>query len=320
MRNTLLGNRDAWRRQVRPCRWAGAIAVGAFLLFGCSNDARAQEILRWKLKAGDVLNYKSEEQQKMSVKSNDGRERKQTRSHTISFSWTVRDVLSTGEAEITQKINRLSMRVEAPPFMPFVFDSSAPPQDVPEPFEAEVKLLKATVGAEFSFKMRPSGQIEDIKFLDQTIKKLRDALPPEAANQGDFSEQQLKDVLLQSSPPPFPEVALEPGKTWSGKPAKLAMPPLGTIVTEKVFTYQGPDSKNPKLLLIGMEARASLEATENSAAKIRSQGGKGSLAFDADAGRVVVTRSNQKMEVSISIMGQAIEQATESTSTMSLEP
>ena len=75
--------------------------------------------------------------------------------------------------------------------------------------------------------MKPSGEIADIKVSEVTLKKIRDALPPEEAGQGGFSEQVLKDMLLQSSPPPFPQGPVEPGKSWPSKPAKLSLPRRG---------------------------------------------------------------------------------------------
>ena len=299
--------------------WSLIAAMAGLAMAACGRDARAQEILRWKLKAGDVLKYTTEQKTVMSVKGSMVRERKQTRTQTIQSSWNVKEVASDGIAEILQRIDRVSMRVEAPPFMPFEFDSTKPEVEVAEPFEAESRQLKATIGAEFSFKMRPSGEIADIKISEATLKKLRDALPAEEAGQGGFSEQVLKDMLMQSSPPPFPQSPLEPGKSWSSKPAKVSLP-QGSLVMEKVFTFQGPDPKDPNLKLIGMEGRVTLEAGENVSAKIRTQEGKGSLAFDAGAGRIVSSRSTQRIEMAMSSMGQDIDQTTETTSTMTLVP
>jgi hypothetical protein len=322
MWNTLIGKPPA-----RRCRHAGAFrawtmiaALAAFLIGARGREARSQEILRWKLKAGDVLKYKTEQKEVLSVKGSTLRERKQTRIQTIHYSWSVKQVSNDGLAEILQRVDRLSMRVEAPPFMPFEFDSTKPEADVPEPFEAEARQLKATIGAEFLFKMRPSGEIADIKISEATLKKLRDALPaPDAAGQAALSEQGLKDMLMQSSPPPFPQTPLEPGKSWSSKPAKLSVP-QGSLVMDKVFTFQGPDPKDPKLMLIGMEGRVALEPGENVTAKIRAQEGKGSLVFDTEAGRIVNSRGTQKTEMLMSSMGQEIDQTTEMTSTMTFVP
>jgi hypothetical protein len=312
--------------RARPARLMAArqtrltiAALVACLISSLVSDARAQEILRWKLKAGDALKYSIEQKTVMNVKLM-GKDHKQTRTHTIDYDWSVKDVSPNGDAEITLKIDHLRMKVEAPPYMPFEYDSKAPKGEVPEPFEAEVQQLKATIGAEFSFKMKPSGEIEDIKIPEPTLKKLRDALPQEAAAQAALSEQVLKEMLMQSSAPPFPRTPLEVGKNWTSKPSKLTIPSLGTLVTEKVFTFQGPDPKNPKLMLIGMEGRVTLEPAENVAARIRSQEGKGSLIFDADAGHIVNSRLTQKTDMAMSVMGQEIEQMTETTSTMALIP
>ena len=59
------------------------------------------------------------------------------------------------------------------------------------------------------------------------------------------------------------------------------------MVTEKLFTFLGPDPKNPRLMLIGMDGRVNLEAAEDVVARIRAQDGKGGLTFDSDAGHIV---------------------------------
>jgi hypothetical protein len=247
-----------------------------------------------------------------------GREKKSNTSQTIKLSWIVGTVSATGDAAITTRVERVRMRIDQPPFVPMEFDSDSKQQDIPEEFEAIAKQVKATAGAEFSFVMKPTGDISDLRFPEQTLKKLREGVPAEVAAQGMFSEQGLKDMLLQSSLPPFPPESVEPGKAWS-RPSKLTTP-LGNLVIDKVFTFQGPDPKSPRLLLVGMESRATLEPAENVTVKIRAQEGKGSLTFDAEAGRIVNSRGNQKMEMVISDRGQDIVQATETTSVMTLEP
>jgi hypothetical protein len=254
----------------------------------------------------------------MSAKSNDT-ERKSTRTHTVEMSWKVLGVDSDGSAEITQRIERIRIKAEAPPFMPFEFDS-ATSKAAPPGFEAETQQLKAQVGAEFGFKMKPNGEIQDIKVSEQTLKALREAAP-RGAQESEISEKAIKDVLLQSSPPSFPEGALEPGKTWAPKPAQI---PLGfaTLVMEKTFTYQGADPKSPNLMLVGIETAAKIEPVEGSGitASIRKQEGKGSMTFDGESGRVGRINLNQKVDMVIVFMGQSSEQSTEMTSSMSLLP
>jgi hypothetical protein len=153
-----------------------------------------------------------------------------------------------------------------------------------------------------------------------TIKSLRDSSKPPEGGGEELSEQTIKDMLLQSSPPPFPTGPLEIGKNWSSKPAKIPSP-LGSIVTDKVFTFQGPDPKDGRFLLVGIEARVALEPDKNSpvSARIKSQEGKGDLAFDSAAGRIANSHSTEKMEMIITAMGQEIDQTTESSTSMTLQ-
>jgi hypothetical protein len=320
MRDTLMDESPARHsRKVEARVWPVIVGLAFLFYWAEGADAQAQESLRWKLNTGEVLKYSTSQKTVMSIKLM-GRERKQTRTQTIDYNWNIKEAAPNGDAQIIQRIDHITMKVEAPPYMPFEFDSNAAKTEVPEPFEAEVQQLRAAIGAEFSFTMKPSGEISDLKIPPATLKRLRDALPPEAVEEGQFSEQGLKDLLLQSSPPAFPVTPLEPGKTWGGKPSKAALPQLGTLVSEKVFTYQGPDPQNPRLLMIGMEGKVTLEPAANVEIKIRSQEGKGSLSFDSKAGCLINSRSTQKMEISIAAMGQQMDQMSEMTSTMTLVP
>jgi hypothetical protein len=292
-----------------------ALACG---LGGSTPGTEAAETLRWKFKTGDTLRFSIEQKSNMSVKAM-GTERKSSRTHTVEVSWKVLRVDAGGEAEITQKLDHIRMHAEMPPLMPFDFDSAATKADQPG-FEAETRQLRAQVGAEFTFKMKATGEITDIKLSEPTLKALREALPPGAPDT-ELSEQAIKETLLQSSPPSFPDGPLEPGKSWSAKPARM---PLGfaALVMDRTFTYQGPDPKNPNLLLVGIDTTAKLEPVEGTDVKamIRSQEGKGSMAVDGQAGRVVNTRFGLKLDMAVTAMGQSIEQSTEMNTSMSLLP
>jgi hypothetical protein len=326
MRKTLFANPRAKRG--RPgAAWLfwTTLATLAVLLGSDSVGLARAQVIQWKFKPGEVLRYALEQKAVESIKEG-GRETKSTRSDITNLSWTVKNVASNGEAEITHRIERVRLRIEAPPYMPFDFDSDTPKVDAPGPFEAVAQLTKAMAGVEFTFKMKPTGEIIDIVITAQTVKRLRDAVkPPDGAGAGagesPLSEQAIKDMLMQLSPPPFPAGALEPGKTWSSKPSKIPTP-VGNMVMDKIFTFQGADAKNPNLLVIGMETRVALEPIPNSpvTAKIRTQEGKGTLTFDADAGRIVNTRGTEKSEMLISEGGRDIGRTTDSTTSMTLQP
>src|SRR5262245_57800054 len=208
------------------CRFAAAFLV--VMIATGLRGASGQETLRWKFRDGDVLKYTMEQTTLMTVKVM-GKERKQKRAVTTTYTWSVKDVAASGAADVIQRIERFTMKVDAPPFLPMNYDSSSPNNSVPEPFEPMVRQLKAVVGAEFSFKMKPTGEIADIQIPETTLKKLREGLPDEKSERDAFSEQALKEMMTQSSPPPFPQGPLEAGQSWSSKPSRVRVPPIGTL-------------------------------------------------------------------------------------------
>ncbi len=302
-------------------RWGRArvsgILVVAAMLVGTSAAAPAGDVLRWKFQPGETLKFSVEQKVVMSTR---GAEiaRKSTRTHTLDFTWKVLSVDASGEAEITHRIERIRLKSEEPPLATFDFDSAS--TAAPQPgFEGPTRELKSQVGAEFTFKMKPDGEITDIKLSEETLKHLRETAPPGAGEA--ITEKSIKDSLIQSSPPAFPQGALEPGKSWSAKPAQVPLP-FTVLVMEKTFTYKGNDTSSPNVQLVGIEVTARTQPIEGADIKavIRSQEGKGSLTLDSRAGKVTSVRMNQKLEMAITYMGRAVDQTTEMVTAMTLKP
>jgi hypothetical protein len=300
------------RATVCALLWMGILSTG--------RDAQA-EGPRWKLKAGEVLRYVMQEKEVSTVKAAEG-EIKSNRSTTTNLGWSVQGVSQSGDAEIALRFERIRVHIERPPYMPYDLDSSAAKIDAPEPFGSLGKQLKAMAQVEFTFKLKPNGAIEDFTIPEKTLKTLRAGITDPTAQNAPF-EQALKDSFLQSSPPAFPENASEPGRTWTSKPAKIPTQ-FGNLIVDKTFTALGADPQNPAILRIGTETKVAIEPQENAgvSAKLQSQEGKGSLAFDTASGRILSTTLNQKMQLLIANPmdpNQKIDQTTETSSTMTLE-
>jgi hypothetical protein len=308
MRGTLIGNGRAVLVE---------LTMAISLLGGWTSQPRA-ETLRWKLGAGEVLRYTMESKQVENFQVA-GRNKKSTRSNTTNLSWNVKSVSENGDAEIVLRFDRVRMRIEQPPIVPLEFDSSPNKLEIPDEFESVDRQVKAMAGAELTFRLRPTGEVDDLKIPEQTLKKFREGISKDAPGAEQGSEESLKAFLMSSKFPTFPTAALEPGMTWAAKASKISLP-IGSLTIDQVFTFQGPDSKTPKLLLVGIEAKVSLEPAENVTAKIRKQEATGSLTFDAEAGRIVNSRNKQKMEMIITDRGQEIIQSSDTTTTMTLEP
>lgn len=312
-----------WRRQrwATERRWAPVI-VGAliWLAAGPAPAASADEGLAWKFKPGETLRFTVEQKEHMSVRGG-GTENRSSRTTVQDISWRVRAVYDNGEAEITHRLDRLRMRVEQPPLMPFDFDSASTKEPQPG-FEPIVKSLKSSVGGEFTFRIKATGEIVDIKLPEEMLKQIRESAQQQGGGEP-VSEDQIKQALMQQeSPPSFPEGPLEPGKTWSPRAARVPLPPFAMLNIDRTFTYQGPDPKRPNLRLVDIQSTAKVTPMEGSDIKltVRKQEGKGGMVLDADLGRLISTRMDLKLDLSITAKGQSIEQSTEVNSSMTLQP
>lgn len=315
---TVRATRGRWSRLVAaPWSWATIAVLAAAVLGAGLTPASGAEALRWKFKAGETLKYTMDQKTTTNMKAM-GQEIKTTLNQTINLHWKVKNVSSEGVAELTQTIDRIRTKIEFPG-VPFEYDSDG--DKAPEgPISALlVPLLKALVGAEFSFKMNGRGDLTDIKVPPKLVEAISKAGPAAAGGGGMFSEEGMKNMITQSSLA-LPEAALEKGKSWSQQ-AKVPLPMLGTMIMDKTYTFQGADSKNPALVQIGLNTKVTLEqaADANISVKIKAQDGKGDFTFDPNAGRVVSSRVNDQLQMSISAMGQELEQATNTVTTMTLD-
>ncbi len=208
---------------VRPARHGNAYASPAtilvaiaWLLSGLLPASASAEVLRWKFKAGEVMHYSIEMKTQMNVKLAD-RQDKSSQSQVIDMSWTVLSVAPGGEAEITQRIDRIRMKVERPPYMPFDFDSSSS-KGVAAGFEEGAKHLKSMVGLEFSFSdasppERSETSSSRSKLSRQFARRHRAKDRRRRLPRKHSRRSSSRPVRRRS-----PKASSTPGKTWKGKP------------------------------------------------------------------------------------------------------
>ena len=132
----------------------------------------------------------------------------------------------------------------------------------------------------------------------------------------------MKNMISQSSLVlPATEAEVETGKSWTDQ-SKLPVAALGTIVTDKTYTVQGPDKANPKLVRIDLTSKMKVEPNENANVnfEIKSQKSDGHFLFDADKGRIANSHVEVAMSQQISAGGQQFEQSVTNLMEMSLVP
>src|SRR5262245_20701407 len=81
----------------------------------CTTAAQGQTTLRWKFKAGDKLNYVTE-QNTTSKGAFMGMDIETKMTQTVEITWNVKSVNAEGVAELTQVIDRMRMTMESPFF------------------------------------------------------------------------------------------------------------------------------------------------------------------------------------------------------------
>ena len=302
-------------RGTNTVRWATLAALFALLLGAYPGPVLKADNLRWKFRPGEVVRYTMVQETSLEERL-EGQEAKTSLSQTVDLHWSVKSVLPDGVADMTQTIDRVRTKIQGPG-QTFEFDSDS--GKPPEGPAAQVlgPMLKSLVGAEFSFRMNGRGELSEIKVPQKLLESLRQAGPAAAASSM-FSEEGMKNLISQSNLT-LPDSSLEPGKSWTQQ-SKVPFPMIGTMVLDKTYTYKGPDPKDPALRQITLETKIMLEpaADSNVAVKIKSQEGKGDFSFDVEAGRIVASRVNDKVQMSLSSMGRELERTTNTLSTMTL--
>lgn len=299
-------------------RRLSALALIVTVGFASSSTAQEAKPLTWKFKEGETIRYKLVQKTENKMKAA-GREGGSKVEQISDVRWDVKSVSAEGVAQMTQTIDRVQVTMETPGQPAFKFDSSDgdAPQDGPLASQL-APMFKALAGFECSLTMNPQGKIDNVKIPKETIDALRGSALGQATNL--FSEEGMKNMISQSSLVlPETAAATMPGKSWTDQ-TKVPVPNLGNILTEKTYTVKGPDEKNPKLTLITLASKMSIEPNENAGVhlEITDQKNEGSFLFDADAGRIAESHVVSNMTQVIMAGDQNLEQSVSNTLDMTL--
>lgn len=276
--------------------------------------------LRWKFKQGEVLHYTMNQRTTNSYKPKNGVEASSLMTQVVDLHWTVKSVSADGVAELSQTVDRVRTRIEgAGQSSTFEFDSDAKQEPRDGPIAAQlVPLLKTLVGAEFTYKMSELGELSDIKVPESLLESVR--LANSGGGKSVFSDEGMKNLVTQSGLS-LPGDSVEPGETWSHQD-KVPLPLLGTMIMDKTYRLKGTDEAAHRRVDIELDTRVTIQpaAEAGIVLKITSQDGKGAFSFDRDRGRVVASRVEDRLVMSLSVQEQEIEQSTRTVTEMKLSP
>jgi len=268
--------------------------------------AQAQTTLRWNLKPGERFGYTIRQNAVTTMNLN-----KMTittkLNQTTDMTWHVKAVDNTGKAEIAQTIDRIRLKAEGGPVGVIEYDSKEAKKPKGPAEQALGTMLGAMVGAEFTMKIDPHGDVSDVKIPEKMTTMLKNM--PGAARLGDlFSEEGIKR-LTGASGFVLPKTAVSKGQTWTNE-AQMKMP-FGLVRANNEFTYQGPaqhDGRDTEK--IGIKTALSLEPAPGGKIqfKVTSTDAQGATYFDNVAGRVLESDMTQNLAMQFNVVGSSTEQ------------
>jgi hypothetical protein len=278
---------------------------------------QADEVLRWKFKVGEKLDYKMVQDMQMSAV---GTPTPQVSMHQeMNMTWDVQGVDDkSGEAVIRQKFERVKMKMSTPA-VSFEYDSKS--EEAPTGLGARIApMYKAMTEGEFEITMTSRGEVKDVKIPEQVLAVLKNS--PNAAEMGDIATSEGFKKMISQGALVLPKDAPKKGETWSTK-VVTQNPPVGKQTIETVYRYDGTkDIKGTMVAVIKPELKMEFEkqaaekegqpkqpaSQQGIQMKIKEQNSDGEVLFNVGAGRLQSTSLKHNVTTEASVGGQPIQQ------------
>jgi hypothetical protein len=270
--------------------------------------ASAQAPWRWKFTAGETLQYDFQQQTQMDEKGA-GKPTSANIKMTMRLTWKVDKVDNQGNAMLTQTIDRLSATMQVEKLDPISYDSASS-----SPLTGSAKEIgesvKPMLGAPFTVQMNARGQVTSV----EPSAAIREAFEKTKA-----SQLLSADGVLRQASFVVPEQAVAAGATW--EVVQETPLSLGPIEQTTRYTYVGPAERNGKTIeKVDSDTQLKLQSSKNASsnAVIKESEQRGSIWFDAMAGRLVASELKQRLvtERPYREMVIRVQSVTTSTSTL----
>jgi hypothetical protein len=271
--------------------------ISALFAFCTPAGSDAQETLRYKFKAGDVLGYETEF--KARWLDEDSAARAQFRFESV---WTVTGVGADGKAKITQKIGRFRFSCPTPQGE-VRFDSSegglgpATPQQT----GAELKpFLDAFPGCEITFTVDPGGMVTNVSVPKKVLDALRVVQQWVPGTGETFAVEGFKQFLVRPIQP-LPAGPSAKAKTWQNTVEYGTRG--GQMKIETKYVDEGAENSEGKQLeriSVKPELTISRGRIINKATVKSQKVQNGFFLFDREAGRLKEYHLTQDVEQELS--------------------
>ncbi len=304
-------------RSVLPRMLFWQVAVCALLMID-SGSAYADQLLRWKLAAGESLSYQFT-QGTQTETAGAGHRMLVALDSAMTVTWKIESVDTQNVAVITQTIDRFSITMKTDKLDPITYDSAAKNPAIGPAREIAERIGKL-IGASCRIQMTNRGEITSVEPSEQ----LKQALGPAANNPANQAVSNMltpegMSRMLRQAVVVLPESPLADGAKWEANQESPVA--FGSILQRSQFTYAGvAEPGGVKLDKLSVETTFTLgPATEKSSATKLNEGGQtGTLWFDSTAGRFVSSELAQQLVTERLYREMPIRVKSTSTLTMKL--
>ncbi len=282
------------------------------VLISSASIVFAQEQLAWKFVPGESLKYVVKQNMNMTMVV---ASKTQTIAinQTMDMRWKIEDVdASTGDATMSQMIDRVQMNSQGGSYGVFEYDSAG--DKVPEsPLgKTLAEVFRRMIGEEFGVHMKTTGKIDQVTIPQSLIAGMKKA--GSAGNALD--ETTLKQMMTQTAIT-LPQKTLNPNDKWDS--VQQVELPFGTMTVKSELTYQGIDpstghAKIAMIPVISVEPKPGADVTLT----LTKSAGTGIVLFDVAKGRIAKTDLDLTMQMQVKSFGQIIDQTIKQTTSMTL--
>lgn len=239
----------------------------------------ANDLLRWKFTAGEVLSFEMNQDMNMNIQAGPDQQMSTTAQQAMNMHWNIKSVDGDGNAVVEQRFDRIQMRMMVPGGQGLVYDT-----DSEEPATGMAAMIAPTMEAmtagSFTFKMTPRGEVSDVQFSEELKNAVKNGPGGEEGGVDQFKSM-VSQVAFT-----LPENAVKPGDNWKTTIA-VNNPAGGNQTVETTYTFDGTrDADGTTFAVIKPSMNMQLAKNPMMEMKMKEQKTDGEVLFDLKAGRL----------------------------------
>ncbi|MFM7057019.1 MAG: hypothetical protein ACKO2P_08880 [Planctomycetota bacterium] len=273
------------------------------------SPAVAQQKLAWKFNPGSQFKYDVTQTMVMEV-TVAGNKTTQEIKQNMVMGWDVQKLGAAGDAVVGQTIERINMDFSGSLIEPFKYDSADKAPPTTSMGRRIADSYSRILNQQFQVSMKPTGEITNVKIPETLMSALT------TSGNGVLTESMVKQMMTQSAIT-LPPAAVAPRTQWTTRQSVDL--PYGKMSITSVLTCRRIDSSTG-MAIIAVAPDIRIESGEDAAQQVtlNKSEGKGEVSFDFMNGRIAKSTLDLKMDMTVRLNEQQIEQTVSQNLSMVL--